>query len=430
MLKKTIDSILFLYIVISLFRASEVFAQTGVDSIVSASKYTFLKTALNRIENDSIALAFFYEKLYRLYETKQGRVNVVHIGDSHIQADFFSGKIRQNIQHHFGNAGRGFVFPYRVAKTNEPSSYKTSSNVVWESKRNVFPEKPMPIGIGGITIETPDTSAEIKLVVNNQPGLDYGFNKLTLFHQKGNDNYDFVVCDETQCRKGFISSTSQSTNPFVSVQKFDHPMHEITLSCSSRDTSLSGCAQIYGMLLENDSAGVLYNTIGVNGAEYRYYNISEYFMQQLSYLSPDLVIISMGTNEGFHAGFDSTLFYAQVDTFVSAILKSNPGVNLLLTTPGDSFRKTRRGKIKNPDMKVARNTIVRYCRNNHLAYWDLYEIMGGLGSMNKWYSSKLTAKDKLHFSRKGYEIQGDLFYKALYEGYTKSQKSKMKSEKK
>ncbi|MGZ4159028.1 MAG: GDSL-type esterase/lipase family protein, partial [Bacteroidia bacterium] len=184
------------------------------------------------------------------------------------------------------------------------------------------------------------------------------------------------------------------------------------------------CTRIYGMLLENDSSGVLYSMIGVNGAEYRHYTMSKYFMQQLPYLSPDLIIVSMGTNEAFPNGFDKDLFYRNIDTLLSNIKLANPNSIVLLTTPGDSYRKTRKGKVKNPDMTIAKETIVKYALQHNLPYWDLYEIMGGFGSMGKWYSMKLTAKDRVHFSGKGYQIQGDLFYNALMDGYEKYKKTK------
>ena len=173
------------------------------------------------------------------------------------------------------------------------------------------------------------------------------------------------------------------------------------------------------MLLENDSAGVLYNMIGVNGAEYRHYVMSKYFMQQLSYLNADLVIVSLGTNEAFPMGFDPVLFYRNIDTLITNIKLASPNAAILLTTPADSYRKARKGKIKNPDMQRARATIINYCLQHNLPYWDLYEIMGGYGSMGKWFIAKLSAKDRVHFSARGYQIQGDLFYKALMNGYEK-----------
>ena len=34
-----------------------------------------------------------------------------------------------------------------------------------------------------------------------------------------------------------------------------------------------------------------------------------------------------------------------------------------------------------------------------------------------WFKKGLTAKDKLHFSSKGYALQGELLYRALKNGY-------------
>lgn len=379
-------------------------------------KYSFIAADSSFIYNDSAALTSFFQKLKNLRENKTGTIHIVHIGDSHIQADVFSGKLRQDFQTTFGNSGRGLIFPYKVAKTNEPSSFKTSSNVAWQSKRNVFPDQPMPIGISGVTIETGDTSSELKLVVKDQGGLDYSFNKLTLFHAKNDENFDFAVYDSLYHEIGYVSTSAGSTNKFTSTLLFDKPYKQVMLKSCPRNTSQT-CARIYGILLENSQPGVLYSMIGVNGAEFRHFNASVYFTEQLSALKPDLVIISMGTNEGFAASFDKEKFYSQIDSLVSSIKRSNPGAEFLLTTPGDSFRKSRKGRVKNPNMLIARNTIISYCKQNNLACWDLYAVMGGYGSMANWFKAGLTAKDKLHFNTRGYLIQADLMYAAILNSY-------------
>lgn len=390
-------------------------AQT-LDS-ASYSMYKFIKTDKNKIENDSSALSLFYEKLAQLQQLKTGRVNIVHIGDSHIQADFFSGSVRQKLQLKFGNAGRGLIFPYRVAKSNEPVTYKSTSNTNWNSKRNVFYDNPLPIGISGFTVETADSMAELKVTVKDQPGLGYSFSKLALFHDKGLNNYDITVCDEVNCEKGIFRSIDSSSNPFVSELKLDKPMQELILRNKQSDTANQHSTRIYGLLLENDSAGVLYNMIGVNGAEYKHYNMSKYFSTQLSYMNADLIILSLGTNEAFSAGFDRVSFNNNIDTLIRNIKLSNPNAAILLTTPGDSYRKSRKGRVKNPDMKIARVTIINYCQQHNLAYWDWYEIMGGYGSMANWFLMKIAQKDRVHYNGRGYMIQGDLLYKALMKGY-------------
>ena len=281
----------------------------------------------------------------------------------------------------------------------------------------MFYDKPLPIGISGFTIETNDSLAEINLMVKDQPNLGYSFTKFTLFHEKGLNNFDISICDELNCERGLFKSTDKSNNPFVSELKFDKPVRQIYLRNKNSDTAHQRATRIYGMLLENDSSGVLYNMIGVNGAEYRHYVMSKYFTQQLSYLNSDLMIISLGTNEAYSKGFDKDFFYRSIDSLVMSVKLTNPKASIIITTPPDSYRRTKNGRVKNPDMKLARETVVSYCLKNNVAYWDLFEVMGGYGSMGKWYAMKLSAKDRVHFSGKGYQIQGDLFYNALMEGY-------------
>lgn len=398
------------------------FAQTVDTSVYK--QYVFINKELNRIENDSTSLSSLYEKLYQLEQTKKGRVNIAHIGDSHIQADHFSGSIRQKMQRKFGNAGRGLIFPYRVAKSNEPASYKTTSHSTWDYKRNVFYDKPLPIGVSGFTIESSDSLSEINLLVKDQPGLGYAFTKFSLFHEKGINNYDITVCDDLNCELKTFRASDKTNNPFVSTASFDKPMRQIILRSKRTDTVNQNATRIYGMLLENDSSGVLYNMIGVNGAEYRHYNMSKYFKDQLSYLNSDLVIISMGTNEAFYGRLDKDLFYKNIDSLVMNIKAANPNASVLITTPADSYKRGRKGRIKNPDVKVAKETIIQYCKDHNMAYWDLYEVMGGYGSMGKWYLAKLTAKDRVHFTGRGYQIHGDLFYTAFLKGYENYKKNR------
>lgn len=387
-------------------------------------KYTFIKQDSSYLHNDSLALLPLYKKLYELQSTGKGRVNIAHIGDSHIQADNFSGNVRQHFHLDFGNAGRGLIFPYRLAKSNEPLDYKTTSPVKWDYKRNVFMDQPMPIGISGYTIRTTDTAASILLWLKGQRTLNYGANKLTIFHERGPNSFDLAVYDTLHHELGFVNMLSTSDTPYTSVLNFDSTYTKLIIRPCPKDSNQRS-EQIYGMLLENGRPGVLYNMIGVNGAEFRHYNRSQFFAEQFSYLGSDLVIISLGTNEGFnYKAFNAAAFYVQIDSLVSSIQRNNPGVCILLTTPGDSFKRAgRKGRVKNPAIVEVRNTIIQYAKDKNLAWWDWFEACGGYGAMAKWYAAGMADRGRVHYSRKGYEIQGELFYKAMMKGYVRYVKS-------
>jgi hypothetical protein len=48
-----------------------------------------------------------------------------------------------------------------------------------------------------------------------------------------------------------------------------------------------------------------------------------------------------------------------------------------------------------------------------MAVWDLYGIMGGLGSSKTWKINKLMRSDLVHFTHQGYHFKGELYIDAL-----------------
>ncbi len=64
-----------------------------------------------------------------------------------------------------------------------------------------------------------------------------------------------------------------------------------------------------------------------------------------------------------------------------------------------------------------RRLIVDYAEANGLAWWDLHEVMGGVGSMERWYEDELAREDRIHFTAEGYRLQGELLVAALLRAY-------------
>ena len=62
-------------------------------------------------------------------------------------------------------------------------------------------------------------------------------------------------------------------------------------------------------------------------------------------------------------------------------------------------------------------TMYRLAEKYNGAVYDLFEIMGGLGSIKQWQHAELAAADKIHLSRKGYELQADMMTVAFREAF-------------
>ena len=354
----------------------------------------------------------FFEDLFQLQQQQDRKINIVHIGDSHIQADYMTSIIRRNFHRHFGNAGRGLIVPLRVAGTNEPNNYKTVSNVTWQSKRCVFPEQPLPIGIGGVTISTSVPRANLEIHMNDL-WLDYSFNKVSLFYEEDDKSFGFLLRDHKGAELGKISPhTGDSTRNFAQVT-WEHKVNAVTIETIKGDEEETR-AIIYGTVLENSMPGVLYHTIGVNGAKFRHYTAAKHFAAQTAALGADLFVISLGTNESIDYPYVSKNFFSEVDQLLSSLKANNPLAKFLLVTPQDAFRQ--RTKI-NPGIMQVREWLIQYAVENGFAFYDMFRAMGGEHSASSWSENQLLSRDGIHLTRDGYEYQGNLFYHALMKGY-------------
>jgi lysophospholipase L1-like esterase len=189
-----------------------------------------------------------------------------------------------------------------------------------------------------------------------------------------------------------------------------------------RIREMQNYSMIYGAIASNDNPGVLYHSIGVNGAEFRHYLHGEHFMEQLAAANPDLVILDMGTNEAYNSkNFDANVFYGQMDSLVTSIKASCKNATILMSVLPESYigyRVKRRTAYKvNPAIAVVRDAQILLAVQHNLPWYDWYAVMGGEASMGKWHAAGMTDSRRVHFSKLGYSIHGELLYKALMDSY-------------
>jgi lysophospholipase L1-like esterase len=395
------------------FFCGAVLAQNNGTVQFECKKYPFVHADRNELVGAASLDSFFY-KLYQQKTQHQSRINILQIGDSHIQADFLSEKVRNDIQSDFGNAGRGVVVPLRVAGTNEPFNYKITSNVVCTSKRCVFVNNPMPIGIGGVTIQSFSDSVSFRIKAFDSPNNNYAFNKVTLFYQK-DSAFDFVIEDTLGNRLGALKSKTKEEFPYTSTAVLTHSTNDIILKAVKNDSSQNN-ATIYALNLEGPNSGVIYHAVGVNGAEAYQYARASYFAEETQAIHPDLFIISLGTNEAQHKPFDKELTLSRIDSLIKQLRAHNPNTPIILTTPPDSYYHK---KYYNLSVGLVHTLMVDYAKQNGLAVWDLYSIAGGYKSCYQWKKYGLMRSDGIHFTRAGYEFQGNLLYEAIVKAYNK-----------
>ena len=179
----------------------------------------------------------------------------------------------------------------------------------------------------------------------------------------------------------------------------------------------------YGFSLKNGEPGILYHAVGINGAMYVNYTDSAY-IAQLALLKPDLLIVSMGTNETFGRRFRAEEFAMQVKAFLSLVKAQMPQAAILLTTPPECYKRVTVNKKRvfqrNTNTERAAETLVRVAKEEGIACWDLFSATGGKNSCRKWLHDNLLRRDRIHFTQAGYEEQATLLFRALMNEYNRT----------
>ncbi len=371
------------------------------------------------LSDPSHSLVSFFEELHRLRDGQDTVINIVHLGDSHIQAGYYSGQVMRLLHNEFGNAGRGWIAPFRLSHVNGPSDYFISSSVKnWEAGRAIQSTPAVPVGVGGIGISTTASKIDFDVTIPAVNGAGYGFNQAVLYRERdalplwpgGPDN-------ETAATS--FGQTIHAMHVLADTFALAGLTHTLHLQGNGKRPA-SGESIYYGLNLTNGNAGVLYHSIGVNGSMFVNYTDPEYICQ-LALLRPSLLIVSLGTNETFGSRFSAEEFAAQVHRFLALVREQLPGTAVLLTTPPECWKASRANRrttyTRNANTELAAHTLMAVAQEEGVACWDLFTATGGKNSSRQWHANQLMGKDRVHFTREGYEQQGTLLYYALMRAY-------------
>ncbi len=382
--------------------------QTG-DYYLGGKQYLFIKYNENKIlfPGDSESFEKIYRKLDSLVIFGQGKINIVHIGGSHIQADIYTHQIRKQFQYlqHDLNGGRGLIFPYRVAKSNNPSNYKISYSGSWEYCKNTQRNRDCDLGLNGYAITTTGKTASLLINPNGDEEIKYHFNSVRIFHSPS--EYEMLVQCNGSCYEGSYDSIS-------GCSLFSVPESNRLKIKLSRNDTVPGKITIYGISLDSDDPGLVYNAIGVNGARLSSYIESELYGQHLAAINPDLIIFSIGTNDANTRYFDSEKYRIEYTRLIEISKHAAPNAAILITVPNDCYYYKR---YVNKNTPLMREEILKIASKYNYGVWDFYSIMGGLNSSQTWYNYGLMRYDRIHFNHDGYFLKGNLLFSAFLRGW-------------
>lgn len=327
----------------------------------------------------------------------QNQVAFLHLGDSHLQPNNLSGMTRYLLQKEIGNAGRGLIFPYVLAKTNGPKDFFFTSDITWKSAW-ITQQTDQTIGLTGISIQSNSTKGN----------MSWSTGKDTLRYPASTGMLVFEIKDCQQCTVRVNSSQKQYTNQDKLIDTMVFSIDQPTSKLFFEGATFT----LLDLVELSDQNGLVYHSTGVAGATFKNYNDNPQFIKSLALLEADYVIVSLGTNESVKK-WDSVAFEMEVNKFIDHVKSSSPTSKLIIVLPNENYLKVNGNYVYNSRLDSVRAVLLSIANKRNLLYYDQQEAMGGKGCMLEWKKQGLVNEDHIHFLKKGYQQQGSLLFEYL-----------------
>lgn len=382
------------------------------------------KTGLTCIEDYSDStgcggMSLFYEALNR--RTSLGRpVRIAYFGDSFIEADILTGDLRAMLQERFGGCGVGYVpvtsqvFGFRPTVRHSFSGWNSHS-------------------------VTDSTGFERSLQdISNHYFVPRKGANVTLSGQRKYASH-LDTCEVSSIY--FLTADSLRLTARVNGSKV--ASYSLQGDSLMQSASVKGrIGQVTWTVEQSDSASLFYAVTmdSEEGIALDNFSMRGSSGQQLGHIpmsrlrdynqlrTYDLIILQYGLNVAFEKGVNYTYYKKAMIPVVERIKKAFPNAAVLIIGVGDREYKDEQGELRTmPGVK----NLIRYqqalAAETRVAFWNLFEAMGGEGSIVEMVESKpsMANYDYTHINFRGGKHLASLLFDTLI--YGKEQYDKRKA---
>jgi lysophospholipase L1-like esterase len=348
-----------------------------------------------------------------LKELKKGNkaVRIAMYGDSFIEGDVFCGSLRDSLQKKFGGSGVGFV-PVTSQVTGFRNTIKHKFEN-WKTCSLITPQdsaQRVEIGPAGFSF-LPETDNWLQYKPSKQRNYRH-FSWIKLYYQNtGSAVLTYAVNDSLR------ESVPLEKSARLREWKLRYDKAKVVEFEFSNTDSFEATEGIY---VDNFSmrgnSGIFLTRIP-----------DQLFVDFNRYRNYKLIILQYGLNivKDDSSGYDA--YAARMVKVVNKLKQVYPEASILLLSVSDRSTNIE-GRFRTAKSIPTLRDAQRYiAKSTGVAFWDMYEAMGGENSMIQFVHAKpaLAAKDYTHVNFKGGgKLAGLLARSILYEFEKFEQKNK------
>lgn len=351
----------------------------------------------------------FYRALEQL--SGEGRpVRIAYFGDSFIEADILTADLREMLQKRYGGCGVGFVPVTSATNGFRPTVRHTFSGWERHSAMDSIGFKRNLQGISGhYFIPRTDAYVELRGQHKYASRLDTCHRASILFRSKGGVTLSARVNGGQPQTRTFAPSAD------LQAMVLEGNIGSVRWTVDSADSTL-----FYGTFLD-DASGIAVDNFslrGSSGLSLRHIPLD--MLREFDSFRPyDLIVLQYGLNVATERGRDYSYYTNGMNSVIEHLKRAFPQAGILVVSVGDRDYKDEDGTLHTmPGIK----NLVRYqqllAADNRVAFWNLFEAMGGELSMQKLVEARPAEAnyDYTHINFRGGRHLAGLLYEVLVYG--------------
>ena len=353
----------------------------------------------------------FFDSLFAQFERAQAEgktYRVMHYGDSQIEMDRISSVFRQKLQELFGGSGPNMIPAIQTVSTISVSQHATNlkrytlygDSTTRRANHNRY----------GVMSQFGQVSGQGS-VSFSQTSHSQAFEKAKQISSVsvllGRNSQDFTL--SLKCDTLTTVPKVLDANDSVSLVTWRLPVN-----VKKGFINFKGNAEIYAVLLDGDP-GVALDNVALRGCSGTIFTrINEAVLRQsFDLLDTRLIILQFGGNRmpGIAGSKNIASYMNELEKQIDYLKQLAPQCTFLFIGPAD-MGKSYNGKMGTwRGLPELNDSLRAMALRNDVAYWDMFHVMGGEGSMAQWvkHSPPMAGPDYVHFTFRGaQEIGSDL----------------------
>ena len=370
---------------------------------------------VNVSNTDSRAyLAAFYAALD---SARTMPVRVVHYGDSQIEEDRITNVLRERWQKAYGGGGVGLLPLHQTIPTRSMRQWLSMDGVVQTVQGG--PKRYLVYGPRSMRLDNDEYGVMGQVAVMDST-LVAGSEDVVMCiepidKKRQRHNYFNRVRVLTDSVDGYILAQDTMLSPTPDTR---HPLlYTLPDSTTKCEIHLQGKGKVYGVSLETQT-GVIVDNLPMRGCSGNIFTkidstqLSDFYRET----NTRLIILQFGGNmipQTENASTISGYVRSTLRQQVRYLRACAPDAAILFIGPSDMSTNIDGQMSTYPLVPYMDKLLKKMAAEEQIAYWSMYDAMGGKDSMVRWVENGLAGSDYVHFTRAGANKMGRMLYEWL-----------------